>query len=271
MLTGMRLHKPIRAPHWQAWFFTESPGCAVAGDVCRGCVFPQFRLFHGRASGSAIDAATAQGRWISVLMMADSRTFDYVTLGSVEGPVMRFDRRMLPPCWGESGNMPSVYTEDVARLLERFRPASILQLDPEDTELFSRYLQANPACEIEHLGRSDIIAQLKGKGRYAFSFVANTLEHLDKEAAGQVIAKLRDIHSERLFVVVPMGNDWEGLASTWELSDFVAFGMRLMSSYTTDGKRLQMYKFDISDYKDTPDWLSSKHWAHPERWDKERW
>jgi hypothetical protein len=86
--------------------------------------------------------------------------------------------------------MPSVYTEDVARLLEWFRPASILQLDPEDTELFSRYLQANPACEIERLGRSDIIAQLKGKGRYAFSFVANTLENLDKEAAGQVIAKL---------------------------------------------------------------------------------
>lgn len=29
--------------------------------------------------------------------------------------------------------------------------------------------------------------------------------------------------------------------------------------------------FDIHQYKETPDWLNAKNWAHPERWDKERW
>jgi len=208
----------------------------------------------------------SMGRW-----SADLHAVGCVTLGRVVEAGLLAWVPQAAALSGVPGKMPCVYTGDVAKLLERFRPESILQVDPDGTEVFSRYLETSPACRIDRLARGDIRAQLQGKGRYAFSFVANTLEHLKKETAGQIIARLRDIHSERLFVVVPVGSDWEGLASTWEMSDFVAFGMRLIASYTTSGKRLQMYKFDIVDYKNTPDWLSSKHWAHPQRWDKERW
>ena len=30
-------------------------------------------------------------------------------------------------------------------------------------------------------------------------------------------------------------------------------------------------EFNIQDYKVSPDWLSARHWAHPELWDIYRW
>lgn len=167
--------------------------------------------------------------------------------------------------------MRAVYAADVEALVEQFRPASILLLDPEGDELVSTLLRRCPECRVDRLTNDDAMAQLRKRGRYPFSFVANTLERMSKAAAGQLIARLRDLHSERLFVLVPIGQEWQGLASTWEMSEFIGYGMRLVSTYTKDAKRLQMYKFDIADYKDTPDWLNAKYWANPERWDKERW
>ncbi|MFQ5934880.1 MAG: DUF6231 family protein [Acidiferrobacterales bacterium] len=164
-----------------------------------------------------------------------------------------------------------VYTDDFLRLLDQLAPRSLLVLDSTGTELFTPYLQSHPECQLDHVTDHDIMSQLQTRGRYALCFAANTLEHMDKSAAGQVLARLRDVHAERLFVVAPIGETWRDLVSHWEMTDFIGYGMRLVSSYQQDGKPLQMYKFDISDYKHTPDWLSPKNWANPERWDKGRW
>ena len=167
-------------------------------------------------------------------------------------------------------NQP-VYTEDVTKLLEQLQPRSILLLDLPASRICSSYLQQQSDCHLDHLTTEDVLAQLQTRGRYDCCFVANVLERMEKTAAAQVLARLRDLHAARLFVVVPIGESWPGLASTWEMTDFIAYGMRLLHSYEQDGKPLQMHEFDIGDYKRTPDWLNAKHWAHPERWDKERW
>ena len=166
---------------------------------------------------------------------------------------------------------PPVYADDVATLLEQLRPRSILLLDSPASRICSPYLQTQPECRLDQLSNEDAVAQLQTRGRYDFCFVANVLERMEKTAAGQVLARLRDVHAARLFVVVPIGEGWPHRASTWEITDFIAYGMRLLHSYEQDGRRLQMHEFDIGDYKRTPDWLNAKHWAHPERWDKERW
>ena len=166
---------------------------------------------------------------------------------------------------------PPVYADDVTRLLEQLKPRSILLLDSPGSRICSSYLQGQPQCQLDRLNDDGLLTQLQTRGRYDFCFVANVLERIEKTAAGQVLARLRDLHATRLFVVAPIGEEWPALASAWEMTDFIAYGMRLLHSYEQDGKRLQMYKFDIGDYKRTPDWLNPKHWAHPERWDKERW
>lgn len=30
-------------------------------------------------------------------------------------------------------------------------------------------------------------------------------------------------------------------------------------------------RFDLADYKTTPDWLNSRSWTHAERWDQDFW
>lgn len=167
-------------------------------------------------------------------------------------------------------NLP-VYADDVTKLLAQLKPRSILLLDLPASRICSAYLQEQPECQLDHLTNEDVLAQLQTRGRYDCCFVANVLERMEKAAAGQVLARLRDLHAARLFVVAPIGEEWPELASAWEMTDFIAYGMRLVRSYEQDGKRLQLHEFDIGDYKRTPDWLNPKHWAHPERWDKERW
>jgi hypothetical protein len=113
--------------------------------------------------------------------------------------------------------------------------------------------------------------QLRMDERYDICIVANTLERMDKASAGQLIARLRDLLTQRLFIVVPTGDGWPDLESNWEMADLIGFGMHLVADYELEGRHMQMYKFDLADYKQTPDWLNARHWAHPERWDKERW
>jgi Family of unknown function (DUF6231) len=166
---------------------------------------------------------------------------------------------------------PPVYADDVTRLLEQIAPRSVLLWDLTASRICSPYLQKEPDCKLDRLTNNDVMKQLQTRGRYDFCFVANVLERTEKTVAGQVLARLRDLHAVRLFVVAPVGEEWSGLESAWEMADFIAYGMRLLHSYEQDGKPMQMYKFDMADYKRTPDWLNAKHWAHPERWDKERW
>ena len=33
-------------------------------------------------------------------------------------------------------------------------------------------------------------------------------------------------------------------------------------------RKVQVFIYDISDYKDNPDWLNNKNWANPELWEK---
>ena len=36
----------------------------------------------------------------------------------------------------------------------------------------------------------------------------------------------------------------------------------------SDNEKAQVFIYDISDYKDEPDWLNNKNWANPELWEK---
>lgn len=48
---------------------------------------------------------------------------------------------------------------------------------------------------------------------------------------------------------------------------FFAFGFRVLEkSVVPDGQR-SIYAFRLSDYKQAPDWLNARFWAHPERFE----
>ena len=84
---------------------------------------------------------------------------------------------------------------------------------------------------------------------------------LEAEMLEAVVARLRDLHAREVYALVP-GADAPGLR---------ALGLRRLRTAAAGGRAFSLHHYSIRDYKRTPAWLSPRHWAHPERWNRSRW
>lgn len=158
----------------------------------------------------------------------------------------------------------------VLKLITEAKPATLLSVGPQARDFYQPYLAANPGCRLTRLAAADALTRLPRLGRFDFAFVAETLERLPKAEAAALIARLRDLHAARFVVVVPLvpRPDHE---SRWSNEELAAYGLTPVGPHREPDDAPALYGFDIAHYKQTPDWLNSKYWAHPERFDKYRW
>jgi hypothetical protein len=153
------------------------------------------------------------------------------------------------------------YTELGNKLLEAIRPATFLCIGPACERLSrSPHAPGETLC----LAPEEALPRLERMGRFDFAFVCATLERLPQAAGRQLLARLRDLHGGRFAVTLDPASD-KGSAR-WSDRDLLAMGLVRARS---DGPAL--YIFDIRTYKQTPDWLNSRFWANPGRWDKHWW
>ncbi len=139
--------------------------------------------------------------------------------------------------------------------------------------LLRDYVDAERSCELEIVDTADAaerLRSLQSERRYDFALVAGFLEDVDGTTGSAVIARLRDVLARRLCVVVDFKKAARG-ETPWSDAELSAFGLTLLSRLEEEGKQARLYGFDIASYKRTPDWLSPRHWAHPELWGKFRW
>ena len=54
--------------------------------------------------------------------------------------------------------------------------------------------------------------------------------------------------------------------TTKYMNMFFGYGYKYFGS--SNNNKVQIFIYDISDYKDNPDWLNNKNWANPELWEK---
>ena len=54
--------------------------------------------------------------------------------------------------------------------------------------------------------------------------------------------------------------------TTKYMNMFFGYGYKYFGS--SNNNKVQVFIYDISDYKDNPDWLNNKNWANPELWEK---
>ena len=54
--------------------------------------------------------------------------------------------------------------------------------------------------------------------------------------------------------------------TTKYMNMFFGYGYKYFGS--SNNNKVQIFVYDISDYKDNPDWLNNKNWANPELWEK---
>ncbi len=97
----------------------------------------------------------------------------------------------------------------------------------------------------------------------------NHPELCDKTSVIRLLARLRDLHADRVVhIEVPPVN---GNCESWTLADSLALGFSLGESASDESIPLQVFEFKMHTYKPAPDWLNAKHWANPELWGKYHW
>lgn len=156
------------------------------------------------------------------------------------------------------------YAAEIERVLCTLRPRSLLAIGAPAQTLLADYAAAND-CRYVALPSSDL-ATLSDTTRFDLAMVAPATDAAGKTRALQSIAALRDRYARHLLVVIDAG-----ARGIFAPTDFFALGLRHVGDYGADATHHALYEYDIVDYKDTPDWLNSEHWAHPELFDKFRW
>lgn len=159
--------------------------------------------------------------------------------------------------------MDTQYKADVQRLLEQMQPHSMLCLGAPCDPTLRDYVAAAPGRLARHFPEPPAVL-----GHFDLVVVADLLEHLPKSHGEQLLARLRDLHGGRLLLLLPAAAHTQH-ASRWDDNELLAMGLLRVGSYDDAGGGQHLYRFDLADYKTTPDWLNARFWAHPERWDKD--
>lgn len=161
--------------------------------------------------------------------------------------------------------LPSDAVHEILAWLGRVEPDSLLLICPADSTLKSAVEAVAIAPNLKHLAPDDDHPARLDDEQFDFAVIADTLEHLPRRRAEQLLGRLRDLHTRRFLALVPLGADG------WRNTDMIAFGLKRCARFDADERRYGLYRFNIYDYKDTPDWLNARYWANPERWGKARW
>lgn len=162
---------------------------------------------------------------------------------------------------------------DLSRRLESQKPASVLAIGAQAGDFLAAYQNAHRECRITYLdadgtlGAATLLEELARQPRFDFVIVRGELERIDAETGAHLLARLRDVHSKRLCVVL----DTNTGEHRWQASELIAMGLSHWASETVNDTHLEIYGFDLGTYKATPQWLNPRHWAHPEQWGKNRW
>ncbi len=124
----------------------------------------------------------------------------------------------------------------------------------------------NPTVQITCLEATTDIATLSLAGRFDLGIMSDLQAWGEKRILEQQLATLRD----QLCRYVLIGATPGGVVE-FNRADSLALGLKPAASEKGKTAARFWYKYSIIDYKQAPDWLNANDWAHPERWDRERW
>lgn len=102
------------------------------------------------------------------------------------------------------------------------------------------------------------------EGLYDLVLFNNILSNVSHEKAEQLIAQVRDQHSKQLLVL-------QSETSNWETTNFIQMGMQQIAKFNPANDTPEIWYFSLETYKRVPEWLNSRFWANPEKFDKYRW
>ena len=158
--------------------------------------------------------------------------------------------------------MTTPYAAEVERVLRARRPRSLLAVGEHAHALLAGYTRGT---DCRYVALTDTTLAPLADERFDLALVAPAAGP-SKTDTMQLVAALRDRYARHLLVAAHVDTR-SGLTH----AEYLALGMRHIGNYGSGASAQALYEFDIVDYKHTPDWLNSEHWAHPELFDKFRW
>lgn len=125
---------------------------------------------------------------------------------------------------------------------------------------------------LELTDRFDRTTDLTFQYRYRLAVVIDAPGILGGIATRQMLAHLRNVGAHAVLAVFARSATATREPGTeWSVSDFLGLGFRRAEQAKSLASDYWVYRYNIYDYKITPDWLNSRYWANPEQWDRERW
>jgi hypothetical protein len=154
---------------------------------------------------------------------------------------------------------------EVLGLIRSLHPSSVLAVTPNWREI-KQALSDWTELDLRPIAGDDLREQLAQAGPCQLAVVTDTLESLPLPKGRALLAALRDVYSETCLVAIDAD---AGVRAGWNPEAFIAMGFKVRPGI--EAWDFALYSFSLRDYKTTPDWLNARHWANPERWDKDRW
>lgn len=138
--------------------------------------------------------------------------------------------------------------DTLAQMLRSVVPEAICTLDAGAQELAGALLPETQLQRCDAISSADH-AQL--------ALVKDALHDLDAAQARALLAHARDFIAPRIIVIADAHCALSRL-------DFLALGYETLGAGEVE--TITLYQFDMATYKQVPDWLNARYWAHPGRW-----
>jgi len=165
---------------------------------------------------------------------------------------------------------PSDALFDIETLVNVAQAEKILLLGNGDASFLTNYQEQKAVlgqhCAVTHLTASEIKQLPQLEERFDVAICLDLFEHMDKALGMQVLARLRDVLSPQYCICLPLNS-----AADWQLNDLFSFALSKVASYQIADTEYGLFKYNINDYKKTPDWLNADNWANPQMWGKYWW
>ena len=163
---------------------------------------------------------------------------------------------------------------DIETLINTAQPSRILLIGDCDADFLSSYQEQKQliqqSCEINTIASSDIEQLWRTQDAFDVAIVINLFEHIEKAKGMQVLSRLRDVLSPQYCIALPTSQTPN--KTKWHLNDLFSFALSKVAGYTdANQNEIGLFKYNINDYKKTPDWLNSDNWANPQMWGKYWW
>lgn len=176
-------------------------------------------------------------------------------------------------------NYPRDVFFDVETLINVAQPSSILFIGDHPSDFLTPYIEQkkllNQQCTIKCIASDNLDALAKVE-RHDVAIALNVFEQIDKKAGFQLLSRIRDLLAHQYCIALPIDTQKNSKTqNSWQLNDLFSLALERVATYEIDEENnhqhIGLFKYNIEDYKKTPDWLNSNNWANPEMWEKYRW